>query len=129
MTLMLKFSATRAHFSVLISFDHTISSIFVGSQQRVMDSAEQAALSETDRDSAHYHQHHQAQSQTGHRPYDSKHISDFMSDEAKEFAAKPMRRFEKLVVNLTHSSVYAPDEISLSGTASFSLNFNCVFFS
>lgn len=80
-----------------------------------MDSAEQAALSESDRDSAHYHQHHQAQSQTGHRSYDNKHISEFMSDEAKEFATKPMRRFERLIVNLTHSSVYAPDGISLSG--------------
>lgn len=78
--------------------------------QRVMDIAEQAALSESDRDSAHYHQHHQAQSQTGH-----KHITDYMSDEAKELANKPMRRFENLVVNLTHSSVYAPDGISLSG--------------
>lgn len=91
-----------------------------------MDSAEQAALSETDRDSAHYHQHHQAQSQTGHRPYDNKHITDFMSDEAKEFATRPMRRFEKLVVNLTHSSVYAPDGISLSGTKSFLIKFNII---
>lgn len=75
-----------------------------------MDIAEQAALSESDRDSAHYHQHHQAQSQTAH-----KHITDYMSDEAKELANKSMRRFENLVVNLTHSSVYSPEGISLSG--------------
>lgn len=80
-----------------------------------MDSAEQAALSESERDTANYHQHHQAQSQTSHRFYDAKHMNEYLSDDAKEFLAKPMRRFEKLVVNLTHSSVLVPSSISLSG--------------
>lgn len=78
-----------------------------------METAEQAALSESERDSAHHH--HQAQSQISHRLYETRHINDYMSDDGKEFPAKPMRRFEKLIVNLTHSSVLAPAGISLSG--------------
>ena len=83
-------------------------------KQRVMETAEQASLSESERDSAHHH-HHQAQSQISHRLYETRHINDYMSDDGKEFPVKPMRRFEKLIVNLTHSSVLAPAGISLSG--------------
>lgn len=76
-----------------------------------MDSAEQAALSESERDSTHHHHHHQsAQVQMSHRLYES-----YSADDAKDFPPKPMRRFEKLVVNLTHSSVLVPAGISLDG--------------
>lgn len=78
-----------------------------------METAEQAALSESERDSAHHH--HQAQSQMSHRLYEARHLNDYISDDAKDLLPKPMRRFEKLVVNLTHSSVLVPAGISLSG--------------
>lgn len=86
---------------------------FYFKMQRVMETAEQAALSESERDSAHHH--HQAQSQMSHRLYETRHMNDYMSDDGKEFPPKPMRRFEKLVVNLTHSSILVPAGISLSG--------------
>lgn len=82
--------------------------------QRVMETAEQAALSDSERDSAHHHHHHQAQTQ--HRNYETRHLNDYLSDDTKDLPPKPMRRFEKLIVNLTHSSVLAPAGISLSGT-------------
>lgn len=77
-----------------------------------METAEQAALSESERDPAHHH--HQAQSQMSHRLYESKHLNDYISDDAT-FPPKSMRRFEKLIVNLTHSSVLVPAGVSLSG--------------
>lgn len=81
-----------------------------------MDSAEQAALSESERDSSHhYNHHHQAQVQMSHRLYESKNLIDYASDDGKDLAPKPMRRFEKLIVNLTHSSVLVSAGISLSG--------------
>lgn len=82
--------------------------------QRVMETAEQAALSDSERDSAHHH--HQAQTQFSHRLYETRHLNDYLSDDAKDLPPKPMRRFEKLVVNLTHSSVLVPAGLSLSGT-------------
>lgn len=78
-----------------------------------METAEQAALSDSERDSAHHH--HQTQLQMSHRLYDKRHINDYMSDDTKDSSPKPMRRFEKLIVNLTHSSVLVPAGISLSG--------------
>lgn len=81
--------------------------------QRVMETAEQAALSDSERDAAHHHHHHQAQTQ--HRLYETRHLNDYLSDDSKDLPPKPMRRFEKLVVNLTHSSVLVPAGISLSG--------------
>lgn len=80
-----------------------------------METAEQASLSESERDSAHHHHHHQAQSQMSHRLYETRHLSEYMSDDAKDSPSRPMRRFEKLIVNLTHSSVLVPAGISLSG--------------
>lgn len=79
-----------------------------------METAEQAALSDSERDAAHHHHHHQAQTQ--HRLYETRHLNDYLSDDTKDLPPKPMRRFEKLVVNLTHSSVLVPAGISLSGT-------------
>lgn len=78
-----------------------------------METAEQAALSESERDSAHHH--HQSQSQMSHRLYETRHQNDYMSDDIRDMPPKPMRRFEKLVVNLTHSSVLVPAAVSLSG--------------
>lgn len=80
-----------------------------------METAEQAALSDSERDAAHHH-HHQAQSQFSHRLYETRHLNDYLSDDSKDLPPKPMRRFEKLIVNLTHSSVLVPASISLSGT-------------
>lgn len=77
-----------------------------------METAEQAALSESERDSAHHH--HQTQSQMSHRLYEARHLNDYISDDGN-IPPKPMRRFEKLIVNLTHSSVLVPAGISLSG--------------
>lgn len=91
-------------------------SLFV---QRVMDSAEQAALSESERDSSHHHHHHQS-AQVSHRLYETRHINEYASDEGKEFPARPLRRFEKLIVNLTHSSVLYPAGISSDGKTNFS---------
>lgn len=88
--------------------------------QRVMETAEQAALSDSERDSAHHHHHHQAQTQ--HRLYETRHLNDYLSDDTKDLPPKPMRRFEKLIVNLTHSSVLAPAGISLSGTNAMQCN-------
>lgn len=84
-----------------------------------METAEQAALSDSERDSAHHHHHHQAQTQ--HRLYETRHLNDYLSDDTKDLPPKPMRRFEKLIVNLTHSSVLAPAGISLSGTNAMQL--------
>lgn len=94
--------------------------------QRVMETAEQAALSDSERDSAHHHHHHQAQTQ--HRLYETRHLNDYLSDDTKDLPPKPMRRFEKLIVNLTHSSVLAPAGISLSGTNAMQLIWNWNFF-
>lgn len=88
--------------------------------QRVMETAEQAALSDSERDAAHHHHHHQAQTQ--HRLYETRHLNDYLSDDTKDLPPKPMRRFEKLVVNLTHSSVLVPAGISLSGTNAMQCN-------
>lgn len=91
-----------------------------------MDSAEQAALSESERDSSHHHNHHhQAQIQKSHRLYESRHLNDYASDDGKDLPPKPMRRFEKLVVNLTDSSVLVPADISLGGKYLAILTFTC----
>lgn len=79
-----------------------------------MDSAEQAAISESERDPSHHH-HSQAQTQMSHRLYEMRHLNDYISDDSKDFPPRPMRRFEKLVVNLTHSSVLVPAGVSLTG--------------
>lgn len=81
-----------------------------------METAEQAALSESEHDSAHHH--HQTQSQVSHRLYDARHLNDYPLDEMRDVPTKPMRRFEKLIVNLTHSSVIVPAGISLKGILS-----------
>lgn len=73
-----------------------------------MDSAENAALSESEKDSV------QAQSQTAYRHYDHRH-NEYYSDDARDQIPRPMRRFENLVVNLTHSSVMTPAGVELSG--------------
>lgn len=96
--------------------------------QRVMDSAEQAAISESERDSSHHH-HHQAQMQMSHRLYEMRHINDYISDDSKDLPPKPMRRFEDLVVNLTHSSVMYPAGISAGGKQClFFVFFRCCLF-
>lgn len=72
-----------------------------------MDSAEQAALSESERDASQTH------SQTTFRNYDFRHVSDFVAESSD--VPKPIRRFEDLIVNLTHSSTLVPSGVNLNG--------------
>lgn len=72
-----------------------------------MDSAEQAALSEHDSSQGH--------SQSSYRQYDARHLNDYLSESERDGPPRPMRRFEDLVVNLTHSSTYAPAGINIKG--------------
>lgn len=86
--------------------------------QRVMDSAEQAALSE--------HDPAQSNAQTSYRQYDSRHLNDFMSIAERNGHPHSMRRFEDLIVNLTHSAIMTPDGISAKGKATVNLfDLNC----
>lgn len=80
-----------------------------------MDSAEQAALSESERDSARA----QSQTSTFRHQYDHRHMNDYLSDDAKDLPPRPMRRFENLVVNLTHSSILTPAGVDVTGKAQF----------
>lgn len=70
-----------------------------------MDSAEQAALSESD---------HDAQSK---RFYETHRFSDYASEgkPGREALLKPMRRFDKLSVNLSLSSILVPSGVELNG--------------
>lgn len=84
-----------------------------------MDSAEQAALSESERDSARA----QSQTSTFRHQYDHRHMNDYLSDDAKDMPPQPMRRFENLVVNLTHSSILTPAGVDVTGKTQFILFF------
>lgn len=66
-----------------------------------MDSAEQAALSEES-----------SQSQSS-RFYDAHRFTDYASDAKhdKDLLLKPMRRFDKLSVNLSLSSILVPSGV------------------
>lgn len=75
-----------------------------------MDSAEQAALSESEHDAPG-----QTQS-SAKRFYDTHRFTDYASDGkfiGKEM--KPMRRFDKLSVNLSLSSILVPSGVDLNG--------------
>jgi len=81
-----------------------------------MDSAEQAALSESDRELQS-----QSQTQGANGFYDARHLNEFQSDGrlvdgAKEMLLRPMRRFERLPVNLSLSSVLVSGGVNLNGT-------------
>lgn len=71
-----------------------------------MDSAEQAALSEHDSSQGH--------SQTSYRQYDTRHLNEYPNDE-RDNQPRTMRRFEDLIVNLTHSSTHLPAGINAKG--------------
>lgn len=76
-----------------------------------MDSAEQAALSESEHDS-------QSQTQsTTKRIYEAHRFTDYSSDGkySKDVLLKPMRRFDKLSVNLSLSSILVPSGVELNG--------------
>ncbi|XP_063702857.1 voltage-dependent calcium channel subunit alpha-2/delta-3 [Culicoides brevitarsis] len=78
---------------------------------RIMDSAEQAALSESDPD---------AQSQkSSNGYYDSRTINEYksdgsLSDGSRQLILTHLRRFEGLPVNVTYSSLLVPEGIELS---------------
>uniref|UniRef100_A0A336LYX8 CSON005615 protein n=1 Tax=Culicoides sonorensis TaxID=179676 RepID=A0A336LYX8_CULSO len=78
---------------------------------RIMDSAEQAALSESDPD---------GQSQKSNNGfYDSRTINEYKSDGSlsegsRQLILKHMRRFEGLPVNVTYSSLLVPAGIDLT---------------
>lgn len=71
-----------------------------------MDSAQQAALSDSDRES---HPSVQIPSY-----FDSNQILNEYSDGLKDSAVKQMRRFERLPVNLSASTVLSADGVELS---------------
>lgn len=74
-----------------------------------MDSAEQAALSESDRET-------QVQGSNG--IYDARHLNEYidgkLADGAKEMFLKQIRRFERLPVNLSLSSILVPTGVDLN---------------
>ncbi|XP_055682494.1 voltage-dependent calcium channel subunit alpha-2/delta-3 [Lutzomyia longipalpis] len=84
-----------------------------------MDSAEQAALSsETDMEPQAQTQIHNPAG-SGNGFYDSRHLNEYSSDGrladgAKEMLLRPMRRFERLPVNLTLSSILVPPGIDVN---------------
>lgn len=78
-----------------------------------MDSAEQAALSESDQEA-------QSQSQQNDGFYDARKINQYAQDGrpqagSRELLMKVMRRFERLPVNLTYSSILAAPGVDLTG--------------
>lgn len=81
-----------------------------------MDSAEQAALSDSERDASQTH------SQTRH--YDFRHIGEYVAENPD--TPKSIKRFDDLVINLTHSSTLVPSGISLSGK--YKIAAICLFF-
>lgn len=77
-----------------------------------MDSAEQAALSESDPEAQNQ------KSSSGY--YDSRYINEYKSDGtltdgSKQLILKHMRRFEGLPVNVTFSSLLVPGGIDING--------------
>lgn len=89
-----------------------ITSIFFFCLQRIMDSAEQAALSESDPEQ---------QSQKSHNSfYDARKINVYdsdgkLADGSKHMLLRHMRRFEGLPVNVSLSSMLFPTGVELDG--------------
>lgn len=87
-----------------------------------MDSAEQAALSESDHDGGGGAA---GGGQQTKRMYETHRFSDFGDGggggnnggggRGRDFLLKPMRRFDKLTVNLSLSSVLVPSGVDLTG--------------
>lgn len=75
-----------------------------------MDSAQQAALSDSDRESQQNH----AQIPSTNKYYDSNQLLSEYSDELKESSIKQMRRFERLPVNLSASTILSAVGADLS---------------
>lgn len=76
-----------------------------------MDSAEQAALSELDTQSSH-------SATTNNQHYDARRINEYnadgkLADGARHMDIRFMRRFERLPVNLSLSSILVPNGVSL----------------
>ncbi|XP_046806243.1 voltage-dependent calcium channel subunit alpha-2/delta-4 isoform X1 [Lucilia cuprina] len=78
---------------------------------RIMDSAEQAALSELDAQSSH-------SATANNQHYDARRINEYnadgkLADGARHMDIRFMRRFERLPVNLSLSSILVPNGVSL----------------
>ncbi|CAD7085406.1 unnamed protein product, partial [Hermetia illucens] len=78
---------------------------------RIMDSAEQAALSDSDRESQH--------TSPTSTVYDARRINEYNSDGrlaegARHMDLRFMRRFERLPVNLSISSILVPNGVDLN---------------
>lgn len=76
-----------------------------------MDSAEQAALSELDAQGSH-------SSSSNNQHYDARRINEYnadgkLADGARHMDIRFMRRFERLPVNLSLSSILVPNGVSL----------------
>ncbi|XP_017472121.1 PREDICTED: voltage-dependent calcium channel subunit alpha-2/delta-4 isoform X2 [Rhagoletis zephyria] len=80
---------------------------------RIMDSAEQAALSELDSQNSH-----STSATTNNQHYDARRINEYnsdgkLADGARHMDIRFMRRFERLPVNLSLSSILVPNGVSL----------------
>uniref|UniRef100_A0A1I8NBR2 VWFA domain-containing protein n=2 Tax=Musca domestica TaxID=7370 RepID=A0A1I8NBR2_MUSDO len=78
---------------------------------RIMDSAEQAALSELDAQGSH-------SGSSNNQHYDARRINEYnadgkLADGARHMDIRFMRRFERLPVNLSLSSILVPNGVSL----------------
>jgi hypothetical protein len=78
-----------------------------------MDSAEQAALSESDQES-------QGQKQAASGFYDARKINEYQSDGklvsgSKQMVLRHMRRFDGFPVNISLSSILVPEGADLEG--------------
>lgn len=78
--------------------------------QRIMDSAEQAALGDNDAQ----------QSSPGEGFYDAREINHFAPDGrpvsgSKELLMRTLRRFDRMPVNLTHSTILRTADTDLNG--------------
>lgn len=78
--------------------------------QRIMDSAEQAALGDND----------VQQSSAGEGFYDAREINQYAPDGrpvsgTKELLMRTLRRFDRMPVNLTHSTILRTTDTDLNG--------------
>lgn len=78
--------------------------------QRIMDSAEQAALGDND----------VQQSSSGEGFYDAREINQYAPDGrpvsgTKELLMRTLRRFDRMPVNLTHSTILRTTDTDLNG--------------
>lgn len=96
----------------------------VYTQKRIMDSAEQAALSESEHDGPGQPQsltkrHYEAQGLTqlvaDHTEHSTGHGTRKFQRDLAAVQSKPMRRFDRQSVNLSSSSIMLPAGVDVNG--------------